>query len=181
MAWTSPRTWVTSEVVTAATMNAHVRDNLNALNGFVRKTADESVTSSTALQNDNELLYSIADTGTYLFDLYVFATSAANAAGDINIGFSFPTGTLHFASTGADTGIASGNTSTGQWAALLSATSGVTTGGYGLSTSNLMIHVHGILIATATGTLQFMWAQNSSNANASTVKAGSHMEVKQVQ
>lgn len=28
MAWTAPRTWVTSEVVTAAVMNTHVRDNL---------------------------------------------------------------------------------------------------------------------------------------------------------
>lgn len=28
MAWTAPRTWVTSEVVTAANMNTHVRDNL---------------------------------------------------------------------------------------------------------------------------------------------------------
>lgn len=27
MAWTAPRTWVTSEVVTAAIMNTHVRDN----------------------------------------------------------------------------------------------------------------------------------------------------------
>lgn len=29
MAWTAPRTWVTSETVTAALMNTHVRDNLN--------------------------------------------------------------------------------------------------------------------------------------------------------
>ena len=28
MAWTAPRTWVTGETVTAALMNAHVRDNL---------------------------------------------------------------------------------------------------------------------------------------------------------
>ena len=27
MAWTAPRTWVTSEVVTASNMNTHVRDN----------------------------------------------------------------------------------------------------------------------------------------------------------
>lgn len=33
MAWTAPRTWVVSEVVTAAEMNAHVRDNLNYLKG----------------------------------------------------------------------------------------------------------------------------------------------------
>lgn len=31
MAWTDPRTWVTSEVVTAAIMNTHVRDNLKAI------------------------------------------------------------------------------------------------------------------------------------------------------
>ena len=27
MAWTAPRTWVTGETVTAALMNAHIRDN----------------------------------------------------------------------------------------------------------------------------------------------------------
>lgn len=31
MAWTDPRTWVTNELVTAALMNAHVRDNLDFL------------------------------------------------------------------------------------------------------------------------------------------------------
>lgn len=31
MAWTSPRTWVASEVVTAALLNTHVRDNLKAV------------------------------------------------------------------------------------------------------------------------------------------------------
>ena len=30
MAWSTPRTWSTGELVTAAIMNAHVRDNLNA-------------------------------------------------------------------------------------------------------------------------------------------------------
>jgi hypothetical protein len=31
MAWTSPRTWVAGEVVTAALMNTHIRDNLTEL------------------------------------------------------------------------------------------------------------------------------------------------------
>jgi hypothetical protein len=31
MAWTSPRTWVAGETVTAALMNTHVRDNMKAL------------------------------------------------------------------------------------------------------------------------------------------------------
>ncbi len=37
MSWTSPRTWVATEVVTATLMNAHVRDNLNYL--FTRPQA----------------------------------------------------------------------------------------------------------------------------------------------
>lgn len=32
MAWTAPRTWVTGEVVTAALLNTHIRDNMNVLN-----------------------------------------------------------------------------------------------------------------------------------------------------
>lgn len=31
MAWTAARTWVAGELVTAAIMNTHIRDNLNAL------------------------------------------------------------------------------------------------------------------------------------------------------
>lgn len=31
MVWTTPKTWSTGELVTAANMNLHVRDNLNAL------------------------------------------------------------------------------------------------------------------------------------------------------
>lgn len=31
MAWTTPRTWVTGELVTASIMNTHIRDNENAL------------------------------------------------------------------------------------------------------------------------------------------------------
>ena len=31
MAWTSPRTWAAGETVTAALLNTHLRDNLNAI------------------------------------------------------------------------------------------------------------------------------------------------------
>jgi hypothetical protein len=49
MAWTVPRTWVTSEVVTAALMNTHVRDNevfLRAHHGCrLFKSATQTVSS----------------------------------------------------------------------------------------------------------------------------------------
>jgi hypothetical protein len=177
--WTTPTTW-TSGAATSAAMNAQIRDNLTALNGYVLKTADESVTSSTTLQNDDHLLYAIPAIGTYAFDLYLWALSAANAAGDIAVAFSFPAGTLHFQGQGPDPALASGSVQTGEWKANLSATSGTTVISYGLSTNLVGIHVHGLLAATATGTLQTMWAQVASNASASTVKAGSHLIVRQV-
>ena len=51
MAWTAPRTWVTNEVVTAANMNTHVRDNLSYLKGETDKMA-EFVIDSTELSGD---------------------------------------------------------------------------------------------------------------------------------
>lgn len=42
MAWSAPRTWVALEVVTAALMNTHVRDNLKYLKGQAGTVAIES-------------------------------------------------------------------------------------------------------------------------------------------
>ena len=47
MAWSSPRTWVTGEIVTAALMNTHVRDNFN-------------VTAPAVLTAQGDLLYGSA-------------------------------------------------------------------------------------------------------------------------
>lgn len=144
------------------------------------KTADESVTSSTTLQNDNHLFYTVGATGTYIFDLWLWMNSAANAAGDIKIGFTFPTGTCGFTAIGLDTTLASSFTGTMHTQGVNSATSGTTALALGLSTSTTVGHVHGFLIATATGTLQMQWAQNGSNGSASTILTGSHMLVRQV-
>lgn len=43
MAWTDPRDWTTGEVVTAAIMNAHVRDNLNQCPAHIVTTAGDIV------------------------------------------------------------------------------------------------------------------------------------------
>jgi hypothetical protein len=178
MAWSAPRTWVTSEVVTAAQLNQEIRDNLNALNGFVRKTTDESITSSTAVQNDDHLLYTIGATGTYVFDLYVRIV-AGNAAGDIQVGFSFPTGTLDLWGPGIDPAIAAGTIASGKFYSA-GATSGTFWTDFGASATATGFNLHGLLQVTATGTLTFQWAQFASNATATTVKAQSHLIVKQV-
>ena len=55
MAWTTPRTWVTGELVTASILNTYVRDNQNALDGGRLSIASQATgdvvyaSSSTAL------------------------------------------------------------------------------------------------------------------------------------
>lgn len=49
MAWTTPRTWVVGETVTAANMNTHVRDNFDYLKGSAGAvTIDDSLTLTKA-------------------------------------------------------------------------------------------------------------------------------------
>jgi hypothetical protein len=47
MAWTAPRTWTTGELVTAAFMNTHVRDNLN----YLKSTGADSDLGSRTFTN----------------------------------------------------------------------------------------------------------------------------------
>jgi hypothetical protein len=179
MPWPTASTAVAGTTIPVSDHNELLAD-MAAINGFVRKTADESVTSSTTLQDDDHLLYAIGATGTFIFDAWLYATSAADAAGDLAVGFTFPTATCHAGVFGLSDTLASGDSGSVKAQAGLSITSGAVLANLGLSTSTLMIHLHGILIATATGTLRLQWAQASSSASASTVKAGSHMLVRQV-
>ena len=48
MAWTTPRTWSPGETVTAALMNAHVRDNLNVLKTNIADNGDVDISSQLA-------------------------------------------------------------------------------------------------------------------------------------
>ena len=48
MAWTAPRTWVASEVVTAAHLNAHIRDNMKETAAATATTAGDIVYADAA-------------------------------------------------------------------------------------------------------------------------------------
>lgn len=50
-AWTTPKTWVTDELVTAAMLNTHLRDNLNALKTPPTYSFDGPLTLSTTSTN----------------------------------------------------------------------------------------------------------------------------------
>src|SRR5262245_15271614 len=75
-------TWVSGQVLTASDVNTW----------FVPiaavKTANESVTSSTTLQNDDELFVSVAANSTYLVQCYIKCDGAAT--GDIKLNWTAP-------------------------------------------------------------------------------------------
>ena len=76
MAWTTPRTWVTNELVTAAMLNTHIRDNLNYLlnpNGFFTSSTGTFTTSSATPVTVNAAL----------------STTITTYGGDILLGCSF--------------------------------------------------------------------------------------------
>ncbi len=47
MAWTTPKTWTTGDLVTAVDLNTHLRDNFNALKGVPSIAANFSTTTWT--------------------------------------------------------------------------------------------------------------------------------------
>lgn len=96
-AWTSPRTWVTGEVVTASVMNTHVRDNLAYLKDS--PTFDGSIIiSGTAASSPNISNVSsdsiikawayVANSGTpSITDDYNVASLTDNGVGDVTVTF----------------------------------------------------------------------------------------------
>lgn len=67
MGWTTPRTWVTGEVVTAAEMNTNIRDNTNALaRRYFIKTTTKAVTNTVTKTDllNGELTVASGDFGT---------------------------------------------------------------------------------------------------------------------
>ena len=74
MAWTTPRTWTTSEVVTAAMLNTHVRDNLT----FLRTAHAVKCYSSLAAIATGTGVVSLITFNSELFDTDGFHSTAVN-------------------------------------------------------------------------------------------------------
>jgi hypothetical protein len=60
--WTTPRTWTVSEVVTAAIMNTHVRDNLNYIYSYF-KTTDPVLSQVTRAEGSANIQGTVLTTG----------------------------------------------------------------------------------------------------------------------
>ena len=142
----------------------------------VIKTADETVTSSTVLQNDNQLLLPYKANANYFFRLFVVYEGANTGAGGLKWSWSgLTTGTalryqaLYAGPSGAIAGLINANVNVGT-DTLHAATNG--SGGL------MGVTAWGTLSTGSTpGTLQYQWAQDLSNATGTTVHAQSGMEL----
>jgi hypothetical protein len=146
------------------------------------KTADESVVSSTTLQNDDALFCALRANTNYRVDLALLATQAAAGTGvDIKCAWTMPSGcTLDLAVVGPHTAWVAGAGAAleVEWAGWQNQTSSPTgTVSFGtIQTTVFSYHARGVIrVGSTAGTLQFQWAQQNSSASDLTVKAGSSL------
>jgi len=156
MAWTTPATWAVAEVATAAKLNTHLRDNLNALRwAGAYKTADQTLANDATVNDDTHLLIAVGTSETWLFEANVMWTAAAG-------GFRF-TWTGPAGATGSYSALTHGTTGHAAGAALAAETTSTDT--------DESVQMRGVIVTAGTsGNLRLRWAQNTSDAATLTVK-----------
>jgi len=139
----------------------------------VRKSADESVTNSAVLQDDDELTLSLPADSRWVVRAVLFALAASNTP-DIQFQLTGPAGaTAVIGKHGLDTG----STSTAGTPRYTGNQAFSSNANNALMTSATMIVIEGTVVIGATaGAVTLQWAQSSATVGESiTVKAGSYM------
>lgn len=155
---------------------ADARDVVTALFNtpvVVRKVADETVTSSDVLQDDNTLLFAVGASETWVVYAYLFTDGAT--AGDIQVALSGPSGATGIvAVTGPGTGATTFADATVNNQAGALAT-GLPAGTLGATNKTLVTVVGSVVNSTNAGNVTLRWAQRVSSGTATTVFAGSFL------
>jgi hypothetical protein len=146
---------------------------------FARKTASQSVTNSTTLQDDTHMQLSVTANSTYRLEGYLIFNGAASAA-NLKMGWSAPSGaTLDWIGTGQN---ATATTTSGP---VITNSQTIASNTYQLGTigtgTNMAALIKGLLIVGGTGgTFKLQWAQATANATATTMVQNSHIELRRV-
>lgn len=169
MAWTTPKTWSAGETLTAANFNTHIRDNLLAVGPhlIVRKPSDESVTSSTVLQNDDHLALTIAANEVWHTRWGLWVSGGASVS-NITVAFTFPASCVVAISTVCYS--TSGTVQNFRWTG---SSSPVQNNLLVTSTGEFFVLEGVVQNAGNAGTFQLQWAQATSNGTALVMEANS--------
>lgn len=165
------KTFTVGEVLTAADTNLYLVNTL-----AVRKTATEQVTSSTTLQNDDELLLSVAANSTYEFSGMLIFDGAT--AGDLKYQFTGPASATLDAVANQIT--EAGTISSSDQVIGFNISTPVITGAVGTGT-NVHVPMSGILVVAGTaGTFQLQWAQGTSSVTGTRIFANSYLVLRRI-
>lgn len=157
-----------------------VNGNL-AVNGIgqtiaVIKTADESVTSSTTLQNDDHLVAALSANATYIVDGYLMVFGSTPSTGDLKFDFTIPSGaTMKYTSFG----VVASSPATSYEATVNPNSTARVVGTNGSTDMGCNIRAY-ITVSSTSGNVQLRWAQNASNGTATGLRAGSHLRFTRV-
>jgi hypothetical protein len=134
----------------------------------VIKSADQSVTSNTSPVNDSQLKFAVAANEKFLFQVWLYTTSA-NSTPCMVYTASGPSGsTVVWSPPDVYTSAGGTANSTG-------ATGGTTLTHFVDGNTRIAVMFGTITNGSTAGDLQIQWAQNTSSATATTVKAGSYI------
>ncbi|MCW2763240.1 MAG: hypothetical protein JWR85_3441, partial [Marmoricola sp.] len=132
----------------------------------IAKTVDETVTNSTALQNDDQFFFSIGANEVWSFEINMASHSNATAGFKFNMN----------APAGATCRIVGATLDNGDAPTATGACSSITVSPYPFNGTNGGSKFYGTITNGATaGTANFRWAQDTANAVATNVFAGSYM------
>jgi len=129
---------------------------------LIKKTSDQSRTSSTALTDDNQFFFSASSGKTFLFRGLYIVTVAGGGADFVVNGPAASRVRMFSNATGSNIGVNSYNAS--GWAFT------------GTASVILFYRFYGAITTTASGTIVLRIRQNTSSANATVFESGSWME-----
>lgn len=152
-------------------------DHYNALVPItVSKSSNTARTSTTSETADPHLVLPMR-VGTFDVKGVLYVSSAANAAGDFKYAWGWTNSmTVSMGGVGLNNSLASGSSTDAEmvWQATDSA-SPTATNPYGVSTAGVNIMVEARVVVATAGNLSLLWAQFSSNANATSLLSGSYI------
>lgn len=153
--------------------------SLRKRNGWhsVHRTTDAApINASTVLVSDAVMVTALPTAGTFMWEDVIFYDSSA--AGDFKIAYTWPAGTTNtkWGGQGGSTAIA-GSVGDGQFGVVTVSGTSLPFGGAGVGTQTFIIVRGYIVMGGTAGNLQLQYAQQTSDATNTTVRAGTAREL----
>lgn len=166
-------TWSVGQVLTASDVNTWFVPQ------EVTKSGGQTVTSSTTLVNDTQLVLPVAANAQYALDLFLWYDGGTFGSSDMKCTFALPTGSTCIVQALAYN---AGGSSPGNDIERLSWQSpfSIILGTEGTGTARGATIRGSLTTSSTSGSCQFQWAQNTSNGTATTVHSGSYLKLDRV-